>query len=254
MSNGQYPPPPPGATGSKQGMPGWAKIAIGCGCLLLLIGVGVAGFVYWGAKKAIDIASDPAKMAEFAINANPDLEVVKNDKDAGTMTIKNTKTGEVTTVNYADIQNGKLTFEGNDGETYGIDGSQAQDGEKGGITFTGPDGNKATFGVGDTENVPSWVPLYPSAKETISAYQAESGEDISGLVTQTSSDSVADVKKYYDDLLAKEGYKITGTFSGNSGDQQGTFVNAEKGTSTLAVVIGTSGQETSVSITYKGPK
>ena len=250
MSNGQYPPPPPGA--SKAGMPGWAKALIGCGCLLLLIGAGVAGFMAWGAKKVYDTVSDPAKMAEFVLSQNPDLEVVENNKDAGTITVRDKKTGETTTFNYADIKDGKFSIEGNDGKTVTVDGSQQ--GENGQVNITGPNGEKLNFGSGAAENVPSWVPLYGNAKETVSAYNAETNGELTGLVTQTTGDSMAAVKKHYEDLFASEGYKIVNSFSGGSGDQQGVILNAEKGNITIALAIGSNGSDTTVNVTYKGPK
>lgn len=254
MSNGQYPGGQyPGAPPAKAGLPGWAKIAIGCGCLVLLIGAGVLGFMAWGAKKVVDMASDPAKMAEMVINLNPDLEVVENNADAGTMTIKDTKTGETTTISYADINEGKLTFEGKDGQTFSVDGSQT--GQDGSVNITGPDGQKLSIGGGEAADVPSWVALYPNAKETTVGFRMAAGEEINGLVTQTTTDDIATVKKYYEDYFAREGYKITNTFSTDTADQKGLMMNAEKGTNTLAIVVGKSaGSDTSVNVTYKGPK
>ncbi len=121
-------------------MPTWAKVPIGCGCASLLIGAVVFGFLAWGAKKVVDTVSDPAKMAEFVISQNPDLEVVENNKDAGTITVRD-KTGETTTFNYADLSSGKFSVTGSDGKTVTVDGSDAK--ENGQVNITGPDGERS---------------------------------------------------------------------------------------------------------------
>ncbi len=249
MSNGQYPPPPPSPVAQKQGMPGWAKGLIACGCLALLIGAGLAVGTVWLGKKAIDTVSDPAKMAELIINANPDLEVVENNKEAGTITVRDKTTGDVTTFNYADIQQGKFTIEGTDGKTVTVDGSQlGQDG--GNLQITGPDGEKIDLATaaGDT---PSWVPLYPSnVKETTPGYSASVAGKTTGVVTQTTTDSLAVVKKHFEDVFAREGYKMQGNYAGGVGGQDGALLTGEKDGRTLSVAIGTSGTDTSVTITY----
>lgn len=249
MSNGQYPPPPPTTVVvQKPGMPGWAKGLIACGCLVLLIGAGVLAFSIWAGKKAIDTMSDPAKVAEFLINANPDLEVVSNDKAAGTITVRDKTTGDVTTFNYSDIQQGKFSIEGKDGKTVTVDGSEL--GQEGGnLQVTGPDGeqvNIATAG-GDT---PSWVPLYPNVKETTPGYNATVAGKTTGVVTQTTGDGVAAVKKHYEDYFAREAWNIQGSFSGGVAGQDGTLISAEKDGKSLTVAIGASGTDTTVSLTY----
>ena len=152
-----------------------------------------------------------------------------------------------------DMGNAIEDSEGKDG-TFSVDGSQAsQDG--GSVNITGPDGQKLSIGGGDAADVPSWVALYPNAKETTVGFRMATGEEINGLVTQTTTDDIATIKKYYEDYFAREGYKITNTFSTDTADQKGLMMNAEKGTNTLGIVLGKStGSDTSVNVTYKGPK
>ncbi len=159
MSNGQY-PPPPGAGAPKQAMPTWAKVLIGCGCAALLLGAVALGLLGWGAKKVADTVSDPAKMAEFIVSQDSNLELVENNKDAGTITVRDKTTGETTTFNYADITAGKFSVTDSDGKTATVDGSDLKNG--GNLNITGPDGQKITAGAG--QDLPSWLPLYPNAK------------------------------------------------------------------------------------------
>lgn len=253
MSNGQY----PGAPAAKPGLPGWAKIAIGCGCLLLIVGAllvfGVVGAGYWGFKKAEEAVNDPSKLVEWVVAANPDLEMVENNKEAGTFSVRDVKTGEVTTFNYSDFKDGNFSIEGKDGQKVNIGASQEPGG---GLKISGPDGQEVNIGGGAAVDVPSWVALYPSATETTVGFRIATGEEVNGLVTQTTTDDVATVKKYYEDYFAREGYKITGTFSTDTADQKGLMMNAEKGTTTLGIVLGKSAgsDTTSVNVTYKGPK
>lgn len=248
MSNGQYPPPPPTTVVvQKPGMPGWAKGLIACGCLVLLIGAGVLAFSLWAGKKAIDTMSDPAKMAEFLINANPDLEVVSNDKNAGTITVRDKTTGDVTTFNYSDIQQGKFSIEGKDGKTVTVDGSDL--GQGGNLQVTGPDGEKidVTAGTGDT---PSWVPLYPGA-ETVTGGKAISiGGKGGGSISQSTTDSVATVKKFYEDFFAREGYTVQGNLPGNLAGQDGFLIIGEKDGRSLTVTAGPSSAGSTLNLTY----
>ena len=116
------PPPIPGSppTPSTVPVPGPAKkglsplawVGIGCGGvvvlgLVALVVLGVSVF-NWG-RDALEEATgeqslsdiidnledDPAKtLAEAAIRLNPEFEQVNTDDDAGTITFRNTETGE----------------------------------------------------------------------------------------------------------------------------------------------------------------
>ena len=98
----------------KKGLSPWAWVAIGCGGLLLVAMIVMMVGGMFVAKKVGDFAEDfeenPAAAAEMLIKMNPDLELVDSDRDAGTMTIRNKEDGEVITVNYEDIEKGKLSF------------------------------------------------------------------------------------------------------------------------------------------------
>src|SRR5689334_14016100 len=101
------PPPPP----QKKGMGPLGWIAIGCGVIILfgIIALGVMGYI---GKRFVDkVGKNPAKyVAEMAIRGNPDLEIVSEDEGAGTITVKNKKTGETATVNMEDLKKGKFSM------------------------------------------------------------------------------------------------------------------------------------------------
>jgi hypothetical protein len=253
MSNGQYPPSPPASPPPKTGLPGWAKILIGCGCLALVI-AGAALFygVRWGANKVSQVSetlSDPAKLAAFVIEQNPDLEVVENNTEAGTIKVRVKSTGEVNTYNYADITAGKFTVQDKDGKTI-LDTSQVTEG--GNIQFTGPDGQKVNIGSGG--DLPSWIPLYPNVTETSKSGEMATGDNLVGLASQKTTDSVDTVKTYYQGFLPGDGYTVNSNLSTGAGDNQVVLINATKNSQTVNIAIGTSGGQTYVTINYQGPK
>ena len=61
------------------------------------------------------IQRNPAyAIAKMAVAANPDLSEVSHDDRAGTITLRDNKTGKVMTMNFDDIKNGKIRFSGTD--------------------------------------------------------------------------------------------------------------------------------------------
>jgi len=48
--------------------------------------------------------------AELMVKANPDLDLVESDAEAGTLTIRNRRTGEEVTMSAKDIQEGRVQF------------------------------------------------------------------------------------------------------------------------------------------------
>ena len=134
------PPPPPGAPTQppvKKGLGPLGWVLIGCGGIIL-IGFLVLGALGWFAKKKIDqFAENPTfNAAKLVVQMNPELELVSADEKTGTLTIKNKKTGEVTTLSAEDAKEGRWTFKNDKGET-------------------------ATLGAGSAQTLPSWLPSYP---------------------------------------------------------------------------------------------
>lgn len=237
----------------KKGLSPIAWIAIGCGALLVLGGIAVAALVGFGIFKAKEFAAEmeanPARTtAEMVVKLNPDLDLVETDDEAGTITFRNNKTGEVATMNFQDIADGKFSVTTDEG-TFSVDGDA---GEGGGVTITGPDGEARFGGSAALENVPDWVPLYPDAAETQGTYNARTSEGLTGIVTATTTDKPQAVLDYYKERLASEGYEITSESSHSTG--QGSFANvtgedASAGR-TLNVTIVSDDGETSVAINY----
>jgi hypothetical protein len=185
-----------------------AKVAIGCGIVVvicaLLAGAALSFGVHWFKKKVGD--NPTLAVAEAVVRANPELEVVDSDSKAGTLTIKNTKTGEVITMNAKDIEDGKLTVTTKEGTTT-FDGSQS--GEGGSLKVTNEKGEQATFtaGQGAPQSLPSWVPTY-SGGEVQGAYDATTVEGRSAMFTVTTGDSVDQVAEFYESQLKGNGLNV----------------------------------------------
>lgn len=253
----------------KEGLPTWAKIAIGCGCLVLiiiLVGVMMLG---WGGKKLIDKYGDNPESAVVGamIDANPDLELVESGD--GKMTVRNVKTGEVGTFDYSDIKNGNLSFETSEG-SYSIDADGDGEGgmviktpegetrvtanEKDGMTISGPDGDLRIGG--GMENVPAWVPLYDGAEWQSGGLLSQSGTTASGMLQGTSSISMEDLEAWYTETLESDGFTIERSSINMNGMRNVVLQNKKEGIDTLMVTFGDGeGQgQTTISVVYNGPK
>ncbi|HVR97292.1 MAG TPA: hypothetical protein VMW27_11805, partial [Thermoanaerobaculia bacterium] len=129
----QSPPPypPPGAP-AKKGLSPLAWVGIGCGALLVVGFIVFAIITFVIGRKVKQMADNPDAAAmtaiEWVIKANPDVELVKSDPDTKTFTVRDKKTGEVTTVSLEDAKNGKFSV-----KKQGADGKE----ESANVDFSG---------------------------------------------------------------------------------------------------------------------
>lgn len=261
----------------KKGLHPLAWVGIGCGCLVLLVvGVFVAGTAYvaWKAKEVVeDFRENPEKAtAKLIAFANPDLELVGTDDEAGTVTFRNTREGKEFTVDYEDIKDGRLTIRTEEGEiTFdatqtkdggtltirGPDGETRmtfdgdEDGEGGQLTIQGPDGELRFGASQDLEKVPSWVPLYPEATSTAAGFTTSSNEVEAGLLTIKTDKGTETVMEYYQEKLEDEGYEVRHHTMTVNGQTHAT-VTGEKEGRNVNVVIGREGEETVIVLQYNG--
>jgi hypothetical protein len=245
MSNGEQAP-------AKKGLPIWAWVGIGCGGLLILVLVVVMAAGFFVANKVKDVAADfednPAMAtARMIVKLNPELEEVATDEEAGTITVRNKKTGEEVTVNFDDIEEGKLIFTTDEGDVT-VDASELE--ESGSMTVTKGDGS-VVFATGkpSAKDLPSWVPMYPETEPT-SRHSMRTETTVSGGFEVETADPVADVLEFYREALESAGYAISvntytqddtegGMVNGNNEDEQRSVVviiSREAGKNTKAVV------------------
>jgi hypothetical protein len=170
--------------------------------------------------------------AKMMVTLNPEVEEVSHDEAAGTITIREKKTGKVTTMRFGDLKNGHFSFSATD-----------ENGQTGSVEIG--------EGVG---KLPSWVPVYPGAKaEGTFAAKGGSGEDAEGgTVAFTTPDSASKVTSFYQDKAKDLGMKASMTTSGAEG---GMLIFADEGSKrTLSVVVGGSAGQTSINLIYSMKK
>jgi hypothetical protein len=194
------------------GVVGW--VAIGCVGVILVVGVVAGGLFFYGARKVKAMADDPTAAIEMMAALNPDIEVVDKDTDAGTVTIRDKKSGQTMTVDMDDLKEGRINFSTSEGNEASV--SFDQDAGKVEIRSEGADGAVAQFG-GDTK-LPAWVPSYPGATSE-GVYSAQDAQSESGSFTLSSTDSLDEVFGFYRSQLQSGGYKVTeNRYSSPQGD------------------------------------
>ena len=226
-------PPPPGVPPAKKGMSPLAWVAIGCGVILVfcVIALGVMG---WFVKRGVDkFAKNPTMAAaELMVRANPDLELVSKDEAKNSITVKDKKTGEVSTFSADVAKDGNFTFKTDKGSA----SISTSGGANGGavIKTTDEKGQQTTFnaGAGTPTNLPSWLPVYPGG--TVQGTMDTTGpEGRSAAFTVSSKDDSGKMLEFYESQLKSAGFNPTkntynttrngatqtgGTVTGKSGD------------------------------------
>jgi hypothetical protein len=216
-----------------------AWVGIGCVALLLIGAIAMAVLFSAGAhflKGKIDkFEKNPAYATmELAIQANPELEIVSSDEKAGTITVRNKKTGEEVTWNTEDFKKGKVSVKTKDGES-NIDFSGGTDG---GIKITNDKG-ESTFqmGGGEVKNLPSWVPSYPGATVQ-GTFDSTTNGARSLAYTVKSTDSVTKLMDFYESELKSAGLKVDkNTYSSNGTDGGSVSGKSDDGKRTLTAMI-----------------
>ena len=141
----------------KKGMSTFVKVLLGCGVLLLL-GIGscvvVSGyFLKKGVGKLSDFAKEMetnpdaaiVRAAELTLRLNPEVEVLSSDPAAGTITVREKKSGKKVTFNLEDIKEGKFSIDA-DGQKTSVDLDASE--ENGGQMKVVTDQGTAVFGAG----------------------------------------------------------------------------------------------------------
>ncbi len=225
---GAPPPPPLGPPPVKKGLSPLAWVGIGCGGLLVLGLIAmVAGGIF--VKNKVQKFADNPEMAvaEAIVAANPDVEKVSSDPEAKTITIKDKKTGEVTTLNLADIK-------------------------EGGITVTDAKGQVSTFGAtAGSGDRPAWLPSYPGGTDT-GTFAANSPDGKTGGYTVSTGDAVDQVVAFYESKLKEAGFKVTKTMTTSADSSSGATVAAttDDEKRTVGLMVGTSDGQTTAFVTY----
>lgn len=94
-------PPPvhPEAPPPKKKSSALTWILLGCGAFLLVGALAIGGLAYWGYTKAKEISGQPTLYSAKAIAlGHPEIEIVSADEATGKVTIRDTKTKQLATM------------------------------------------------------------------------------------------------------------------------------------------------------------
>jgi hypothetical protein len=244
MSNGAPAP-------QRKGLHPLAWVGIGCGVILVLVVAALMIGGFFLARTVKDVAQDfednpGLAAARLIVKASPELEEVDVDEDAGTMTVRNTKTGELITVDFEDIEQGRFSFT-TDGEEVTVDVSEAEEGTVK-IQSSDGEGFQLTTGAAVSEDVPTWVPVYPGTEPT-NRGSMKTESTVSGNYKATTDDEVDVVLDYFKDQLKAAGYKVSiNTYAGD--ENQGGMVNGTLEGRTVVVVVTTDDGATGITVTH----
>lgn len=247
-------PPAPGAPApKKKGLSPLAWFAIGCGALILL-GLGscfvMTAFVANKAKKFVeDVEKNPdaaaVKAAEMAMRLNPDVDVVSSDPDAGTLTVRDKRSGKEVTFDLEDIKAGRLSISSGD-ETVNVD-IDATDHGTASMKIESNDGTMV-IGGGDGSQVPDWIPVYPGARTDSFSNVVANGER-SGSFSIRTSDSTETVIEFYIAKLEAAGFTVDRSTFETNGALAGSISARSEGR-TVGVTVATQEGETQGLVTY----
>jgi hypothetical protein len=240
----------------KKGMSPLAWIGIGCGVIILIGFIALGAIGFFVKKKVEQYKDNPAMAAaELAIRANPDLELVSSDPKAGSLTVKDKKTGEVTTFKAEDLENGKFSITTKDGTTK-IDASGAKDGQGATFKVTDDKGQEqvSTFGATAPQNLPSWVPTYPGGAVQ-GTFDTTGPQGRSAAFSVSTTDTTEKVIDWYESQLKGNGLEVQkSTYNANG--QTGGMVSGKSGDEkrTVTVMIAAAEGKTQATVTFEEKK
>jgi hypothetical protein len=227
----------------------------GCGGFILLCIILVVAIFYYGMHKAKQAGLDPELMkknpalatAKMVVFANSDVEMVSSDDDAGTMVVRDKKTGKVTKLKF-DMDKKTMVVTDEQGKTASITANT----DSGNLEMKGPEG---TLKIGaNADKAPAWVPVYPGATVqntmSVNANGTQSGTYI--FVTQDASDKVL---SSYADALKASGMTASTTSNNTDGKVSGIVSGSDQDHKrTVLVTVSPESDGTHVSVTFEEKK
>ena len=228
------PPPPPydAAPVRRKTSPiVWVLVAV-LG-IFVLFGVGLLGMGWFVMHKARQAGIDPdlwrrnpgLAAGKMMAAVNPDLEVVRTDDNAGTLTLRSRRSGKETTISFDQARQGHFTFSAEDDH-----------------------GKTARVEIGGAGKPPAWVPVYPGSNPTYSIKgSGDSGEE-GGNYTFMTNDPASKVMEFYQNKAQEMGLESKVTTNTSDG---GMLIATRDGDErSLTVIVGGSASVTTVNLTY----
>jgi hypothetical protein len=169
--------------------------------------------------------------------------MVESDEDAGTITVREKSSGKVVTFNYEDVEEGRISFETEEGR---VEISGSTEGGQGQMTITTPEGQTR---IGQGGEVPDWVPIHPATSAQEAAYQTAGPSGEAGHVSLTVDAEAEAVVDYYKSALEKEGYEVSVSSFSSSGESV-SVVTGQKGAGNVVASVTEKGGRTQVALQY----
>jgi hypothetical protein len=221
---------------------------------LMLLGAGscaVIGFYAMHKAKQAGLDSDLMKKnpalaaAKMAVAVNPDVEIVSSDDSAGTITVRDKKTGKTTTMKF-DPQKKSMVVTDENGQTSTL--TTSGEGSNATMEMKSAEGT-VKMGAG-SDKAPDWVPAYPGSKPQSTFSTAKPGEQ-SGAYAFTTADTAEKVISFYGDALKSGGFTVS-NMTTNSDGKAGGMVSGDDKNNKRSVLVGidTEPDGTHVNVTY----
>jgi hypothetical protein len=244
--------PPPVAPPAQQPPAKKSKaltyVLVGCGGLLLLVVLAMLAVGLYIRSKAAEFGSNPAfAAAKLAASLNPEVEVLDANSGTGKITMRNKKTGKTVTMDFRDIQKGRFSLEGEDGEK--VDLNAQGEGDSGSLSIKGPDGSME-FGAGSAAKIPAWVPKYPGA-QVAGTFSSQGAQGDGGTFQLKCSGSVEAVAAFYEREIKSAGMTVQ-KHSMQSGGKSTIMVMGENESDgrTLSATVAAGDEGTTAQIMY----
>lgn len=227
-------------------------LGIVLGLILLSLGTcAVVGFYAMHKAKQAGFDSDLMKKnpalatAKMAVTLNPDTEVVSSDDNAGTIVVRDKKTGKSVTMKF-DPQKKSMVLIDESGKTATV--TTTGEGANTGIEMKSSEG---TMKMGaSSDKAPDWVPVYPGSSPQ-NTFSASNGSEQSGSYAFTTADPADKVISFYGDSLKSHGFAVSNMTSNSEGKTGGMVSGEDKANKrTVVVTLGTENDGTHVNVTF----
>jgi hypothetical protein len=175
------------------------------------------------------------------------VELVEADEASRRVTFRDTKTGKTLTFDADDLEDGRISFETEEGTvTVGAEGGE----EGGSLSVTTGEGTAVFRGGSAATDVPDWVVRYPGAELT-GTYSVSAAGTEGGSFGQLTDDGVGEVFEYFQRELKQAGFELqVHTFSGGGSEHSTLVATSSDPPRNEVVSLGIAEGRTQVAIQY----
>jgi hypothetical protein len=246
---GGVPPAPQKSSGTKVLL--WiAGIVVGL-ILIAFASCAAIGFYAMHKMKGAGFDSELMKKnpgfatAKMAVALNPDAEIVSSDDSAGTIVVRDKKTGKVVTMKF-DPQKKIMVITDETGKTTSL--TTTGEGANVSMEMKSPEG---TMKIGSgSDKAPDWVPVFPGSSPQ-STFSSSNGTEQTGSYTFVTQDPADKVISFYGDSLKSAGFVVSNMTSNSDGKIGGMVSGEDKVTKRAVVVsLATENDGTHVNVTF----